>query len=98
MHFLEATQFPKAPVLGGRKVNFTLGPAKSADFQVDHVPPTSQCLGKTQLCQLTVRLSASRLFWAQIALAVRFQGPKQARLSTQPFQWPRQCLFPASKS
>ena len=28
MHFLEAARFPKAPVLAGRKVNFTLRPAK----------------------------------------------------------------------
>ena len=41
MHFLEAARFPKALVLAGRKVNFTLRPAKSADFQVDRVssPP-----------------------------------------------------------
>ena len=39
-HFLEAARFPKAPVLAGRKVNFTLHPAKSADFQVERVPPT----------------------------------------------------------
>ena len=45
-HFLEAARFPKAPVLVGRKVNFTLLPAKSADFQVDRLPThTLQCLG-----------------------------------------------------
>ena len=44
-HFLEAAWFPKAPVLARRKVNFTLRPAKSADIQVDRVPPPSQCLG-----------------------------------------------------
>ena len=37
-HFLEAAQFPIAPALVGRKVNFTLRPAKSADSQVDCVP------------------------------------------------------------
>jgi hypothetical protein len=48
MHFLEESRFPKAPVLVRRKESLTLRPAKSADLVP---PPTSQCLGKTQLCQ-----------------------------------------------
>ena len=51
MHFLEAARFPKAPVLAGCKVNFTLRPAKSADT---YFTPS-----KSLLCQLTVRLTAS---------------------------------------
>ena len=39
-HFLEAARFPKAPVLAGRKVNFTLRPAKSA-VRLTASPPLS---------------------------------------------------------
>ena len=45
-HFLEATRFPEAPVLAGHKTNFTLRPAKSADFQVDRISPPTSVLGQ----------------------------------------------------
>ena len=46
MHFLEAALFPNALVLAGRKINFTLHPAKSADSQDDCVPPHLTVFGQ----------------------------------------------------
>ena len=128
-YFLEADRFPKAPVLAGRKVIFTLRPVQSSDFLVDRVPPiTSQCLGS----ETTTLIILSYLILSYFILSVficikipmdlffymglgrydfdagqrhylghwkgwveclacfwpKFQGPKQAHLSNQPFQWP----------
>ena len=70
-HFLEDARFPKAPGFS-KALNKLLHYAPQSQLTVSPLP-TSQCLGITQLCQLTMRLTAPPPTWLR---AVKCLGPE----------------------
>ena len=69
-HFLEAARFPKAPVLAGHKVNFTLRPAKR---QVPALAPLVKGGGwhaRGVGCRLTVSPPPSQCLGPETAIVI----------------------------